>query len=33
MTQTSDRVIWTTADLALFPEDDHRYESLMESCS
>jgi Uma2 family endonuclease len=26
MTQTSDRVTWTTADLALFPEDDHRYE-------
>ncbi len=26
MIQTSDRVTWTTADLALFPEDDNRYE-------
>ncbi len=26
MTQTSDRVTWTTADLALFPEDDNHYE-------
>jgi Uma2 family endonuclease len=26
MTQTSDRITWTTADLALFPEDDNRYE-------
>jgi Uma2 family endonuclease len=26
MTQTSDRIIWTTTDLALFPEDGNRYE-------
>jgi Uma2 family endonuclease len=26
MTPTSDRITWTTADLALFPEDDNRYE-------
>lgn len=26
MTQTSDRVTWTTADLVLFPQDDRRYE-------
>jgi Uma2 family endonuclease len=26
MTQTSDRIIWTTSDLALFPEDGNRYE-------
>jgi Uma2 family endonuclease len=26
MTQTSDRITWTTSDLALFPEDGNRYE-------
>jgi Uma2 family endonuclease len=26
MTQTSDRITWTTTDLALFPEDGNRYE-------